>query len=226
MLDIDKITEDYYNGLSSRQIAKKYQCSKSTILNKLNKAGVILRSNSRKNRPNSLPISSKSGLLNQRFGGLLVIEYVHGGCKCLCDCGKEIVLPTCRLLNKSYRSCGCRISTKGANHGNWKGIGHIPNAYFLSIKHGAERRNLEFSITMEYIDKLLTQQDHKCNISGSPIKLVSRNKDTTASLDRIDSSQGYIEGNVQWIHKAINTMKWDSPQEDFIKWCKLIAKNN
>lgn len=48
----------------------------------------------------------------------------------------------------------------------------------------------------------------------------------TASLDRIDSSKGYIEGNVQWVHKRINKMKLDDSDTEFIEWCRLIADFN
>ena len=47
----------------------------------------------------------------------------------------------------------------------------------------------------------------------------------TASLDRIDSTKGYIEGNVQWVDKIVNAMKWNIPEKYFIEICKTIAKN-
>jgi hypothetical protein len=48
----------------------------------------------------------------------------------------------------------------------------------------------------------------------------------TASLDRIDSSKGYVEGNVQWVHKRINIMKNDLSDSEFIEWCRVVSKNN
>ena len=45
----------------------------------------------------------------------------------------------------------------------------------------------------------------------------------TASLDRIDSSKGYVEGNVQWVHKMINMSKQQYSQEEFIDMCKAVA---
>lgn len=48
----------------------------------------------------------------------------------------------------------------------------------------------------------------------------------TASLDRIDSSKGYVIGNVQWVHKTINTMKMDLANSEFIKLCQMVAKNH
>lgn len=49
--------------------------------------------------------------------------------------------------------------------------------------------------------------------------------DSTASLDRIDSSKDYTIGNVQWIHKSINLMKNVIPQDIFVEWCVKIANN-
>jgi len=48
---------------------------------------------------------------------------------------------------------------------------------------------------------------------------------TTASVDRIDSSIGYVMGNIQWVHKDINKMKSDFSQELFIAWCGLVASH-
>lgn len=45
-------------------------------------------------------------------------------------------------------------------------------------------------------------------------------------LDRIDSSKGYIEGNVQWVHKDVNMMKQNYSQKYFIEMCKKIYETN
>ena len=46
----------------------------------------------------------------------------------------------------------------------------------------------------------------------------------TASLDRIDSSLGYVKNNVQWVHKDINKMKQELNENYFKNLCKIIAK--
>lgn len=40
------------------------------------------------------------------------------------------------------------------------------------------------------------------------------------------SKPDYANDNVQWVHKDVNYMKMDLTQEEFIKYCKLIAKAN
>lgn len=50
-------------------------------------------------------------------------------------------------------------------------------------------------------------------------------KSGTASLDRIDSTKGYVVGNVQRVHKSVNMMKQSLPNHIFIDWCQKIAKH-
>ena len=42
-------------------------------------------------------------------------------------------------------------------------------------------------------------------------------------MDRIDSTKGYVEGNLQWVHKVVNKIKWDLDQEVFLSWCQRIS---
>jgi len=48
----------------------------------------------------------------------------------------------------------------------------------------------------------------------------------TASLDRIDSTKGYTIDNVQWVHTIVNRMKWNTDENEFIKWCDDIYEYN
>lgn len=105
----------------------------------------------------------------------------------------------------------------------------ITGFYWSTIKTNAKKRNLEFNITIEYAYQLFLKQNGKCALSGIEIKFrhpyEARNIQTT-SLDRIDSSKGYVEGNVQWVHKTVNVMKMNLTQEEFLQWCKIIYLNN
>jgi hypothetical protein len=77
---------------------------------------------------------------------------------------------------------------------------------------------------------LFLKQDRKCKLSGIEIKFHPEEKrikqsQQTASLDRIDNTKGYIEGNIQWLHKDINNMKWNFNESTFINYCCQIARN-
>jgi hypothetical protein len=89
------------------------------------------------------------------------------------------------------------------------------------------RKEVELNISKEYGWDLFLKQSRKCALTGIELKFprASKDRDYTASLDRIDSAIGYVEGNVQWVHKDINMMKRIYSQDYFIRMCKLVANN-
>ena len=143
---------------------------------------------------------------------------------CKCDCGKEKYIKRDCLTSGDTKSCGCirRSGNKqtGAAHYGWKGYQEISGSYLNTIKANAKKRKIEFCVTLEYLWDLFIKQDRKCAISGVNIefKAIRRDYETTASLDRIDSSKGYVEGNLQWVHKDVNFMKQELSDEKFINW--------
>jgi predicted DNA-binding protein YlxM (UPF0122 family) len=101
--------------------------------------------------------------------------------------------------------------------------------YWNSLIFGAKRRKIIFEISIEYAWSILIKQDNKCALSGISLSFCTSRSDRTsvqtASLDRIDSSKGYVEGNIQWIHKTINKMKMDILEKDFLDFCEIITKH-
>lgn len=143
--------------------------------------------------------------------------------------GKEI-------LKKYFKKHGvkftpwltCGKPQIGSDNGTWCGYKEISGTLWKQIKNSANVRNLLFRINIKYIWRLFLKQDRKCALSGIELKFDSRQriKDGNASLDRIDSSKGYIKGNVQWVHKDLNTMKMDLTEEEFLKYCVMVVKFN
>ena len=82
-----------------------------------------------------------------------------------------------------------------------------------------------FCLTIEYAWQVFIKQKRKCALSGADLKFNSRCRvrDGNASLDRIDSTKGYVVGNVQWVHKLVNVMKQDMTDAEFIGWCNQIT---
>jgi len=129
------------------------------------------------------------------------------------------------LINNAVKSCGCkRAEICGDLH--WEGFEDISGWYWSNVQNNAKKRKLPFDLTKEYVWDLFLKQDKKCVLSGEPICFNSNHwkdkKNGTASLDRKDSSKGYIEGNVQWVHKDVNYMKQSMSDEEFILWIKKI----
>jgi hypothetical protein len=122
-------------------------------------------------------------------------------------------------------------SKEGRPNRNTKKFGDIHQSYIYLIKNRAKNKNLDFNLTGAYLWKLFIKQNKKCALSGLELHFpkawgVKSKTLITASLDRIDSNKGYIIGNVQWVHKTINTMKMNLTDSEFIKFCKKVAINH
>ena len=166
----------------------------------------------------------RTNLIGKKFGRLIVLKEYKGktesnkkGVKwlCECDCGNTIVVLSRLLIGGNNMSCGKHT---------YKGYAEISGSHFSKLKRMAESRELKFRITLPYIWKIFLKQNRKCALSGVELFADANilNKETTASLDRIDSSKGYIKGNVQWVHKDLNRCKWDFPEAEFLEWVKKI----
>lgn len=86
-------------------------------------------------------------------------------------------------------------------------------------KQNAKARNLEHTITLE--DIVIPEY---CPYLGIKLttKVESTNVASTVSLDRIDSSKGYISGNVQVISRLANQMKSNANKEQLITFAKNV----
>lgn len=172
-------------------------------------------------------------LTNQIFNKLTVIrrtENTRSGMTrwlCRCECGNDTIVASKHLKSGRTKSCGCEIKS-GHDHKQWTGFGEISGDLWNTIvRHSLSRGGVPIKIDKEYAWNLFKTQNGLCALSGVPIYFSKRNADKrTASLDRINSSLGYIPGNVQWVHKDVNKMKNQFDQSYFIDMCKNIARSN
>ena len=82
----------------------------------------------------------------------------------------------------------------------------------------AKSRKIGFDLDQQYILGLIADQDNSCALSDIPFTSVNK-----PSIDRIDSSKGYIRGNIQMLIFEVNRMKSNIDQERFIELCTSIA---
>lgn len=206
------LTKEYINkqfslGKSITDIAIELGCSRQTLHNKMNQLGI------------EKPTKVHKG---QIYGKWTVIGLTEKNkCECECKCGvrKMIYVPALLHGNTTRcKQCGY-IDRKGS----YPVVGEIKWSWWKNIQMTAMDRGLEFSVSREYAWDIFVKQNRKCKLSGLDIVF---GKSITASLDRIDSNLGYLEGNIQWLHKAVNRMKSNLIQDDFINFCRLITENN
>lgn len=101
---------------------------------------------------------------------------------------------------------------------------------FKYYYRNCKRRKYEFNLTLEYLEELWKEQNGICPYTKIKLNLnchAHQNKDFryNASLDRIDSSKGYIKGNVQFISTAINYMKQSMSDEQCKEFLIQIRNN-
>lgn len=167
-------------------------------------------------------------LLGQKFGKLTVIGQTPSKNKlarwlCSCECGNTKITTGSALRQGKTKSCGCLKKIRY----NWTGFGEINGTHWSQIKRHAVSKNRSFNITIQQAWQIFLSQDRKCALSGVPLTFSRSHRHSktnqTASLDRIDSSKGYVIENVQWVHKEINVMKNIMPESKFLEWCRNIA---
>jgi len=96
---------------------------------------------------------------------------------------------------------------------------HPHKVLYTSAKQSAIKRNLEFNITEE--DIIIPTH---CPILGIELTFI-RGKgriQSNASIDRIDSTRGYVKGNIQIISDLANRMKQEATREQLITFATGI----
>lgn len=229
LIDEGWIKDCTINGYYKRFIIlKKYPCPKFILDNRLNnpQKNLLLKclelginkSLSKKEMCRRLYNSENLSNLNTPFKkieniiGVSVldlieqVEYVH-----------NLIPENSIYTEHGYRSNSSKVPTEITSYENKvakflrkKSIGrfkHTPNI-------------IEYNLTEEYLESLLIQQNYKDYYTG----IVPENY-KEYSLDRIDSSKGYMEGNIVITTNAINLMKGELTTEEFKNQIRLVYEN-
>lgn len=105
------------------------------------------------------------------------------------------------------------------------------------MKRAHRQRLVEIALTREDLTRLWYHQEGLCAISGRLMEIPDMLHDKhnnvgrrrthlspwRASLDRIDSSQGYMVGNVQFVCTIANLAKADFTLEELKAFCMAVV---
>jgi len=151
----------------------------------------------------------------------------------ICDCcGKEAEKPASELKrNKELdRKCFCSRSCATSYNNSHRASKTLSDSQkehldkirpnrrdeFSSFRYTlrcVKRRDKEINITLDVLKEVWEKQNGICPYSGITLILPEDNNlniihiTQRASLDRIDSSKGYIIDNIQFVSTPINLMK-------------------
>lgn len=178
--------------------------------------------------------------IGTRFGKWRVIratphlDYMrHKRVRCMCECGYESEIRAGELVRGHSKQCtSCAASArqrkkKQALNARWRGCGDLSGTYWCRVLSGAKRRNIPVLITIKEAWEQLVRQGGKCAMTGEPLSFGDFQNDITgtASLDRIESSKGYELGNIQWVHKELQNMKFNKSDDRFFEWCEKVVEH-
>lgn len=141
---------------------------------------------------------------------------------CLCKLEKPIYLfgQDKRKINGKMSYCKLCDVQKGRERRENQTQIQFMKCILKSCRASTKRRtkigrvNMYFNITLQDIKNLVIAQNNKCAYSGVELFWNSNHKNT-ASVDRIDSTIGYIPSNIQLVTKSVNQAKSNFTEMEF-----------
>ncbi|CAB4129304.1 hypothetical protein UFOVP112_402 [uncultured Caudovirales phage] len=108
-----------------------------------------------------------------------------------------------------------------------------------NLARAANRPNpQEITVTLDYVYSVGVKQDWKDPYTGDKLEferggnwgmttsLGTSSNPNSCSIDRINSSLGYVPGNIQLVSAKTNLAKGNMSSKEFIQFCKKVAKYN
>lgn len=137
------------------------------------------------------------------------------------------------------RSCVGKANSK--NLGKHLGVGNISNLkpnnrndQYTPFRHYMKRirtRHVEngkkYDIDVKYLKEIWEIQSGKCALTGVNLITESKvsNPNFSASVDRIDSSLGYVKNNIQWVSVTVNFAKNSYSTDVLNEFFDIVKKN-
>ena len=177
-----------------------------------------------------MPLPTKD-LCEQRFGRLRVLERIRWGYvspggqkstayRCICDCGREVVVRGLLLGAGKTTSCGCYHKERAKLSRRLRPYEYL----FNLLKKAADRRKHDFDLLYEEF-ACFTSQD-SCHYCSAPIiwqphasNDSRRIKGYGHHLDRKDNSKGYSADNCVVCCRRCNWGKGD--QFSYEEWKQI-----
>lgn len=157
----------------------------------------------------------------------------HVTWECLCSCGNIVKITSHSLRRGLTKSCGCL-----GNYCN-KPDQYTPfRRLLVTAKRDRGRQSRKslaarspVTITLEDMKKQWEKQKGICPYTGWKLILKENSKrgrttPTQASLDRVDSSRGYVKGNIQFVSLMANYAKNCFDDDFLIYFCKCVSRKH
>jgi hypothetical protein len=165
-------------------------------------------------------------IIGIKVSRLIILERVgknkHGAqlLRCLCDCGNETIVTYSNFFRKDAkrtRSCGCFAREQSFSKQTWE-------VEFRRYEKGnAQKRGLDFNLTLDQFKVICNLQCFYCK--ADPQIKTHVGTAYRSSIDRLDSSIGYLKTNCVPCCAVCQFMKGSLSYDDFINQIKIINQN-
>lgn len=120
------------------------------------------------------------------------------------------------------------VRSDGTFYESWKNeksyLKERINNIHRMAKKRAPIRDLAYDVEEDYLMSIYPK-DSMCRILNKKMKWGDRSdKSNSPSLDRIDSSKGYVKGNLMWISLQANRMKQNAADADLLIFSDWIER--
>lgn len=136
-----------------------------------------------------------------------------------------------KLEGRQHKFCSIDCNRRynfdkyGGHEYNKKLRSASPRAYLSRLRSVTNRKD---TLSLDFLVNLYEKQKGLCSITNHPMTFIqpgnNQKVSTNMSIDRIDSSLGYIEDNVRLVCYRANIMKLDGTDQELRDWCKKILR--
>ena len=214
---INEMISAYQQGTSITSISESFSVSRDTIKK-------VLKGNYPAYTGKKRALKAKEGQTKKcsKCGNELPLEAFNKGnslfgrrsyCR---ECEKAIQNTSERVARRRELELKRRENPEYVKHRNKKdrerrhsNVESYKKAMLSSARSRARSKNLDFNIDVSDIEL-----PEVCPLLGIPLSINASNKEFSYSLDRIDSSKGYVRGNVWVISDRANRLKNNATLEE------------
>ena len=178
-------------------------------------------------------------LTNKKFGRFLVVKRDNEKPKghnsstywiCKCDCGNIKSVIGSNLINKRSKSCGClqkEIMKEVGKRHKYPDALACKREIYANYKKRAEKLKISFDISFDNFISLTQKRCFYCQSLSSNKIQNKRNGDYFIynGIDRVNSKNGYIKGNMVPCCSICNRAKNNLSLEEFINWVQRLSSN-
>lgn len=92
---------------------------------------------------------------------------------------------------------------------------------FSYLSRRVKEKGYQLDFDAKFLEELYKKQNGKCSFTGDPLELGSGSR-RTLSVDRTNSSLGYLKENVTLVTWEVNNCKQDLSVEEFRELCRKV----